>query len=393
MPYFNIPKIAFPIAPLAFCFLAASVQAQETAPAPISPVEAAKIAAPTRITLEFADTPISTVFESLMTQAKLPFVARDNGMGRETMTINVKNLPFWEAVAAFQKASGRDLFRGSSGRNDEPRYSLVYARRTLGGLKWESGALTAFVTGTARTQTTTKRLNFGETKANEPKEDDKDELRLILSVLLDPAVPLVAGSPTLGVIEAVDENGQEVFAPSDANSRGGDWKLDSSLVGEAKTGLGRKIARLKVRYSAFVALEPQTLTWDDLNAPAPKIGPRGDGVENYEIAEAKSTPSGYSVTLRANRPTDGMDFRFAGDAFFGNVKIVDANGKERKGNAGTTADRAGVSNTSKVRKYEARLSFGRPGDTFSAPLKLIWTIPTRFAPLSAEMEWKDVPLP
>ena len=357
---------------------------------------AARFKTPTLITLKAQDAIVGDVFESFMKQAGTPYQTRNNERF-EKMSIDVQNQPFWDAALAFLKASGKQLSYSSSGMYDESKYSLNYGTYG-GGLKSTSGPLTGYVMSAQRLKTTSDMLVFSEvfrTRRNEQEgKAESDQIKLRVGTFLDPAVPLVVGSAELSLQEAIGENDQPILT-SGSGSRGGSWSLESLFTFPAEASAGQKIKSLKVGYQAYLGLDSQTFTFDNIteSTALKQAGLRGEATESYEIAEAKTVPGGFSLSLRANRPSDGMEFSRATSSVFKDVVLIDGTGKEWKGRLGSAGDRTGVSNPALIRQYEARVAFGRPGDTFPAPLKVMWTTPSKFQPFETVLEWRDVPLP
>ncbi len=378
--------------------LIAPLQAQQQEPPVAFTADevVARFKTPTTITLQAQDATVAEVFESFMKQAGTPHKLQGSS-GSEKMSIDVQKQPFWDAALAFMKASGRQLSYVSSGGNDESRFSLNIGTYG-GGLKAASGPLTGYVMSVQRLKTTSEMLVFSEvfrTRRNEQEgKAENDQLKLRVGTFLDPAVPVVVGSAELSLLEAIGENGRSILTPG-SGARGGDWTLESVFTSPSEVGAGKKITSLKVGYRAFVGLDPQILTFENVTegATQKQAGLRGEATENYEVVEAKTLPAGLSLSLRANRPNDGMDFNRAGSNLFKDVTLIDGTGKQWKGRLGSASDRTGVSNPAIVRQYEARIAFGRPGDTFPAPLKVVWTVPSKFQPFETVLEWKDVPLP
>ena len=381
--------------------LCPAVRAQDEAASqlkPLTPAEALQLFPLPKISVQASDAPVSQAFESLFKGANLSINKNGLGGGTDKATVDIQNQTFWRAALQLQKETGYGVFRGSSGAGDVPHYSMVRSRRASGGLERENGPFLAFLSRVSRTRSVVSSLDFSANPGAAPDANQSDDVKVSAGVqlYLDPNIPILPGTIEVRVLEAVDENNKSIWGEeSQLYSRGGDWSSDRTFTAPQREGIGNKIARLKLGYRAFVAVKSQTLAWDNVfEADAQtKVGPRGDGVENYEVSGGKATPRGFSLVLKAHRPLDGLEFRDASDALFDDVTIIDAAGKEWRGRAGSVGDRVGVSNPSPVRKLEANMVFGRAGDAFAAPLKLRWTLPTSFRPLEAEFEWNDVPLP
>lgn len=369
------------------------VKAQETAP--LSPADLEKRFGKTIINLPAGETTVREAYSALLKQAGQS-MGEVGSLGRtEKVTPQIENLPFWKAVFNLQEATGIGLFHGGPSSNGPLHYSLVYGPR-VGGLPYESGPIIGMIKRATRTKTNVTLLNFDKPSGkNTPRENsgNSDELKINGEIYLDPKIPLIAGTPRLEIMEAKDENGA-MLIPAGSLARGGDvilpFTIAKTITGDAP--LPRKISSLKVNYQAFVALDTQTLAWDDVAVGQKKPGQRGGEIESYQILEAGQKPIAYNVKLRADRVTDGLDDRDVMETLFQNVRLLDGAGKEWLATVGSSGARSGISNPAKVRAFEASLSFGR-GETLNGPFKLIWTLPSTYTSMNATLEWKDVPLP
>ena len=400
----------------------------------------AKLLAPTRVTLKFADTPLPQAVAELAKQSKQTVTLGGDltKLSGRTVTLDVSDAPFWQALEQFCTQAGlvesptvSAPIPGLPKDRRRPAVGVVSPRQAAGQIVLVDGKPAALPThhaGAARLRALPANINV---VTNQPK--GAGEVLFALGLGLETQVPLQR-IITVRIDKATDEHGQvlpmlaanpavaaDPNAPVFLGNLNGRPQAIAGTLGHTQLPIrlkaGAKPAKLLQELTGAVALEVRTppepvMTMNDVLKSAGKTakGAQGGALTVREVTALDDGQVRIRVELDQPPATNQPNGQFGGVQIQGNVviggmvqiggnvlggaggnlglKLVDAKG-EAFAAAGQQTHQVRINNNQVTQ--EATLTF-KPQAGQGAADKLIYTA-TQPAVVEIPFTLKDVPLP
>jgi len=316
-----------------------------------------------------------------------------NKEGLPAVNLELKGASFWAAVREIGLQTGLEPNLG--GDDPYPRFQLALG----GGKFWKTpqaiaGPLLIAATDVSRSST----VELGRTK-----HEHQRDLMVNFAAYAEPGIRLLAVSPEIKLLQAVDDKGNSLLptghAPSvdegDAEGYGGEsgaiYLSNMSINLSCPENRGRKIASLKGKASMRIQTASQRLEFEDVLKVHNVT--KSAGAFPVLMKSVKKVDIEYLLSIslkRENRSPEGWK-NLRQSIFNGQMVLLDTKGRIV---AGRATENGGNYTTNKI---DATLRFVRePGLSDAGagePYKLVWDAPTAAKDLSVEFELKDIPIP
>jgi hypothetical protein len=280
-------------------------------------------------------------------------VQNPNNNPDRTFTVNLKNVPFWDAFKALNAQVPIDLIPGYNSNQD----GLILNGNGNGVYRFQTnGPAILYPLSIAYNRQSTGQANAGE--QSPPRYD------LRVGAAVDPRIRVTRYAP-VEVLEAVDDTGRTLMGP--ANS--GSYSAQATNYWETTVNFNAvepraKRATFKCQVRFVAQLSEATATLDDAPQKVGQSFTLGDRVMRLAQCDVQGSQMRLQVTLDV--PQTQVPVAFT---------VVDANGRSLTQQTQTGTTRA--------------LSL----DNMSPPYRLVFRAPDQTRDMALAFELKDIPLP
>jgi len=371
------------------------------ASAAISQIEENRKVGASLITMKLDNVPVAQALAELSRQARAPILTEPaNLLEKSTrrVSLNFDHRPFWDVMLQLSAQAGLEV-TGVTRRNREAGLGV-----TPGGVEWSdkpivlSGPLLIRADRLVRVSTTHLK----------PPVETSEEFNISLTVFAEPKLKVLDTSSTLKLDEVVDERGNSLIPPADANvpanvnvfgnQREGytsHWDVGAAL--HHPKGTGQRIARfrattsLQVRTRAAVVEVPLAGGVGGKNASRTVDGLR---------MKVKSIDAGHcDLSIDRDGRTDPEWYTVRMQVAMSEADLVDDKGQAVAHSPnGADADESPDNQRLDVHMRFVR-EVGEDGNkgarktAASEAVKMRWEIPVETRELTVPFELRDLPIP
>lgn len=350
-----------------------------------------RIIGPSFVTLHLKNASPRQAFEALARQSftALKPASADvwAQLGDMKVNIDVEREPFWVAMRSLSRQTGMELVTENGQAQLLPTGGISRTASRHGAV---SGAFLIV----PMQATLNRTVDFEQD--DPPIEED---FSLELEAFPEPKLRVVHVSPTLKLLEAVDDKGNSLVpdpVPSvgaieenDVSPAMGDNAINLTAALKRPKNIGSKLARLRGSVAFRVQLESRIIEVKDLKAM--KDLPQMINGTRLVFNELKKEDDQYSlrVTLPINNENPGS-FQEIQNSMNQRLRLLDAKGLPMESHGVSGGDGNGTT-------IQFTLNFGRSmqdnGQMSGEPVRLVWEIPTKTRDIDVQFELKDLKLP
>jgi hypothetical protein len=378
---------------------------------PLSPEQAiALMGGQTLITMHMENVTPPEFLTELWRQAHLqPFDAkRFTYLGTtSSMSIDVTNEPFWSVVRKAAEEAGVSIAdEGSfSGRDS---LSPVNGIVGLYGVMDSEGPFLFIVDDIMWSQM--RLVHFGPDPSQPRQPIVTDGLRVQLIIFSDPKLPLVSGSITITVNQAIDDKGnsllmkQPLILPLNTDIR---FTPSISLPLVPRQTNGGHITSLNGVMKALIVTKTESwkiadiaIAGDSVRGKLPRVTSAGnivpEGAAQYRLSKVTPIDRGYELDISYLRSRTPLDDLALSKAMFVDLRALDAQGNDLNIEKDRRTDTFGFSDlrNKELQGFTMHFKIRRSkNSTATGPIKLIWKYPVEFCTVEVPFEFKNLPLP
>jgi hypothetical protein len=367
----------------------AESQLRASASGVLAEIRRQSLTLPTLITLDVKDATVKDVFERIARQAGARVAASSDDpwqkLADRTVTLNVKNEPYWNVMKDLLPKFG--LVQLDRSRGNSMEFMLGSGPR-FSGPSYLSGPFLIVATNVRQS----KEIDLSLPAEKQPAA----KISITAQVHVEPKIHLLGHDFEPKLDEFVDDAGHSLVSderafqtPFDTTPTGPRFGFILPVADVA--GRTNRVSKLKGSIRAFLLVKSDTIDVPDLLHSAGVTRQKGE----WNLTVEEISPARIRVQAVSNRPATkfppggkgpmpqwlpGFDPR--------DVHVVDATGREVE----TRSPSYSRGSTSRW-QHEFRLEGAAAAAGANGPLTLFWDFPVEWKEIRIPFELKDIPLP
>jgi hypothetical protein len=337
---------------------------------------------PTLITLHMKETNPHEIFAAIAKQADLDIgflpqnLWRQPGLPSSTISIDLDQQPFWDAIAQISRIAGARVQMINNGNG-----SRLTICQGIAGEDWFAGP--RCVDGRFIVQP--MQITRNQTVSFAPVFSKASSNQIQFQVLVDPKVSVLRVGSQAMLTEAVDDKGNSLATKS-ANLFG--FQMGPALTFQVFSQLASvddgasKLSKLSGIIGLTVAGQVEHLDLPDATAAINQVNTVGEWALTITSCHFDDRDGTFTATIRAP-PQRNLDPNMV-FSVMNQIRLVDA--------ANRTISAGGGMWSGNGRRYQTQRNFSG-SEQIHPPVSLKWDVPTHVERKEISFHFTDIPLP